>query len=368
MQTLYANITMRHIGDLLSPLAWFAYLRQECGKAMLWEDGLGKYAFVGAKPICTILKRGNTLIKQDHIQHQNISLVIDPLDSAAIQSQIHLWIAEYYIENGDMDWLSWWGYNAICTLGKEDIYYQLYAYNFVFDYTTGIMQGIHLHHTPTAMPNDMQNLWTNFRIQDFEPLIIEKAWRPKVNDNHWQEQLMANEALLQTDYVQALQTTKIWQTQYSGDIFQWYRAMRKQPKQNRGKYCFFLDAGHFQWMGEGGLEPLYINATIRALIASRSDHTPSPKQIGYPLPAAQIYLIEQSKQGYFALDLVKLNIMDSASRRQSIERGFLTLQGHVLYAFTQQLMDKNMPLSLVEEAHQAQWQSIEKIMQDIAVF
>lgn len=370
MSLLHTTITTRHIGDLLSPLGWFTYLRQQLGKAMIWEDGLGKYAFVGAKPICTISKRGNTLIKEDHLSAQTERVEVAPFDAAAIENQLLNWVAAYEIEAEYIEYLTWWGYQSVCNLGKEDMYYQLYAYNFIFDYTTGIMKNIQLYQTGEN-PNAIAELWSSsslVKAWDFEPLYLNGDWKAKISESTWEEQLQASKNLIESQYISALQSTRIWQNTYTGDIFQLYRAMRKQPKNQRGKYCFFLDAGHFQWMGEGGLEAFYLPLKGMNINKAEGTEFPSPKQIGYPVEEAQIYLMAQSKQGYFSLDLVKFNMMENHSKQQSIERAFLTVQGHTLYAFTQQLLDSTTDLAQIKARHQMQYDFIEKISQDIVVF
>lgn len=371
MQLLHTKITTRHIGDLLSPLGWFTYLRQQLGKAMIWEDGLGKYAFVGAKPICTITKRDNILIKEDHINANTQRVEVPEFEPQILENQLLNWMAAYQVEAEHIQYLNWWGYKSACNLGKEDLYYQLYAYNFIFDYTTGIMYNVHLH-TDCTVAKEIDKLWSNSSLSkawDFEPLQITKPWKAKHSEATWQQQIQDLQDLLAGNYAQALQSTRIWQNSYTGDIFQLYRSMRKQAKNQRGKYCFFLDAGHFQWMGEGGFEPLFLQAATQQLLQSQSSNLfPSCKQLGYPIQEAQIYLMEQSKQAYFALDLIKFNMLEIHSKEQSIQRAFLTLQGHTLYAFTQQLVDNSIPLEQIKIAHQLQYDLIEKITQDIAVF
>jgi hypothetical protein len=338
----------KKVGDLLSPLGWFAHLRNQFGRAFLSENLAARQAYVGTEPICVVQRRGGELVLTDFVTHKSAFLRHETSEFA--ENQLKEWLQSY--QTDDAKGLTWVGCSGEVTTVADNFYYQLYRYNFDFDQSAGV-----LTMTEYVWEGEKSNilaLWADFMPSvawSLAAFSAKDAWRATVADATYQAQVQHLQAACAQNQAYTMSATRGWALQYEGDILQFYRAMR-QANKNINE-CFFMDAGYFQWFGHNAQEPTDGEPTrLRQLLeeANANDSllpsslltSPAAGQIGVPVLAALAGL-KKLKVPISALSFGFIN--NGAPLMQTpIYRLFMTQQGNVLQAYTQVRVDMQSQL------------------------
>jgi hypothetical protein len=295
-----------------------------------------------------VQRRGGELVLTDFITHKSAFLRHDAPELA--ENQLKQWLQSY--ETTDEAGLIWVGCSGEVTTVADSFYYQLYRYNFYFDQSAGVLTLT--EYVWEGEKSNISALWADFMpasawaLAAFAP---DGEWQAMATQAAYEAQLKNIYAACGQNQAYLLSATRAWALQYSGDVLQFYRAMRGQNKQT--KECFFMDAGHFQWFGQDGESTTNESAPSHRLLeeADANDSLlpaallslPSARQVGVPASAA-LASLKKMKIPVSALVLGFIKNGEPLSQTP-IYRLFTTQQGNILLAYTQTRVNISSRLS-----------------------